>query len=180
MKKLVLAIAVTAVGISLSVNPVRANQKETAAAIGALAILGVAALSHNKNHYRDDYEPAGEQQTAAFERGYRDGLHNERYDSSHNSSHYSQGYDAGAKERDNRLAHKTKNIGGTKVPVAAKRACVSEAASSWGVGRHDVHTVNAGQEGADNFYIELASGHKHVICGTNSKGQVFNLRNGRM
>ncbi|MEY8839871.1 hypothetical protein AB9K41_12680, partial [Cribrihabitans sp. XS_ASV171] len=72
------------------------------------------------------------------------------------------------------------NIGGTSVPQAAINSCVSEAAASWNVAGQDVHVIKAGQEGSDNFYIELASGHAHVICGSNGAGQVFNLRNGRL
>ncbi|MEW9922265.1 hypothetical protein AB2B41_21920 [Marimonas sp. MJW-29] len=150
------------------------------AALGALAILGIAALAHNKNHHHDGYSPSTSQSKANFERGYRDGLYNEPYDSRHSSMDYANGFDAGHKERSNRLAHKNSNVSGTKVPAQAMRSCVSEAASSWGVRERDVHPVKAGQEGADNFYIELASGHRHVICGTNSQGQVFNLRNGRL
>lgn len=161
--------------------PARAEDgKNTAAIAGALAILGIAAMAHNDNHYHEGQAPADADATAAFERGYRDGLHNEPYDSSHSSASYGQGFDAGQKERSNRLAYKQNNVGGTKVPQAAINSCVSEAASSWNVAGQDVQVIKAGQEGSDNFYIELASGHKHVICGTNSAGQVFNLRDGRL
>jgi hypothetical protein len=180
MKTATLLAAGAALTIQLSTAPVRASDNEGEAALAALAILGIAALAHNKNHYHDGYKPANAHHTAKFERGYRDGLHNEPYDSRHSGRDYGLGYDAGQKERSNRLAHKRRNVHGTKVPVVALRSCRKEAASSWGVGNHDVHVVNAGQEGSDNFYIEIASGHRHVICGTNSEGQVFNLRNGRL
>lgn len=164
---------------SFSVSPVRADDKAAAVA-GAIAILGLAALAHNRNHYQEGYQPANADETAAFERGYRDGLHNEPYDSRHSSISYGQGFDAGHKERSNRLAHKQRDVGGTKVPQASINGCVNEVASSFNVGAHDVHLIRAGQEGADNFYLEMASGHKHVICGTNSKGEVFNMRDGRL
>ena len=153
------------------------NEKQ---ALAAAAILGIAALAHNQNHYHDDYEPKDSEATAQFERGYRDGLHNEPYDSRHSSVNYGQGFDAGQKERQNRLSHKTRDVHGTKVPVEAIKSCKDEAASSLNVGKHDVHMIKAGQEGSDNFYIEMASGHKHVICGTSGAGKVFNLRNGRL
>lgn len=179
MRSCLLGVSAMSVALTMSTAPVRADD-EAAAIAGAIAIIGLAALAHNKNHYQEGYRPNGENETAAFERGYRDGLHNEPYDSRHSSTAYGQGFDAGQKERSNRLAHKQRDIAGVKVPAAAAQSCVNEASSSWGVGRHDVHIVNAGQEGADNFYIELASGHRHVICGSNSQGQVFNFRNGRM
>lgn len=180
MKNILAATSALAVCLSLSGHAAFALSEDEKNALGAIAILGLAALAHNKNHYHERYQPADSNATARFERGYRDGLHNEPYASRHSNYDYGQGYDAGQKERNNRLAHKQRNIQGTKVPVAALRSCRNEAAASWGVGKHDVHVINAGQEGSDNYYIEFASGHRHVICGTNSSGQVFNLRNGRL
>ncbi len=181
MKDIIRVIATSAilVGPLASTSAIALSDDEKAA-LAAAAILGVAALAHNKNHYHEGYEPKNSEAKAQFERGYRDGLHNEPYDSRHSGMNYGQGYDAGQKERRNRLSHKTRNVHGTKVPVTAIRSCREEAATSWNVSKRDVHLIQAGQEGADNFYIELASGHKHVICGTNSAGEVFNLRNGRM
>jgi hypothetical protein len=166
--------------LQIAATPVHANDDAARVVVGAAALLGIAALAHNNNHYRDGYKPADDTETAHFERGYRDGLHNEPYDSWRSSTAYAHGYDAGQKERSNRLAHKTRNVDGTKVPVKAMQSCRDEVSASWGVGKHDVHAITAGQEGANNFYIEFASGHKHVICGTNAEGQVFNLRDGRL
>ena len=75
-------IAVTAVALALQVwsGPALALSEKEKAELGALAILGIAALSHNENHYREGYRPNGADETAEFERGYRDGLHNEPFD----------------------------------------------------------------------------------------------------
>lgn len=164
---------------SLTAAPVQASDDDEKA-LAALALLGLAAMAHNDNHYHEGYKPANDQAMAKFERGYRDGLHNEPYDSRHSSFDYGQGYDAGHKERANRLAHKRRDANRAVVPHRAKVACRDEVASSWGVDRQNVHLVNTGQEGASNYYIEFASGHKHVICGANAQGEVFSLRNGRM
>ena len=94
--------------------------------------------------------------------------------------HYGQGYDAGQKERTNRLSHKQENVHGTKVPHAALRSCTQDAASAMSVNAHDVHVIKAGQEGSDNFYIELASGHRHFVCAVNSKGGIFDTRYGHL
>lgn len=163
-----------------SAAPSQALTNEEKTALAAAALLGIAALSHHKNHYQEGYSPQGDNETAMFEAGYRDGLHNAQFDTGYGTRSYSEGYAAGHKERDNRLAHKRRDVNGVKVPAAAIAGCRDEVSSSFGVGMRDVHLINAGQEGSDNFYLEMASGHRHVICGTNSKGQVFNLRNGRL
>jgi hypothetical protein len=150
------------------------------AALAAAAIIGVAALSHHKHHHRDPAQMNNAEYTAMFERGYRDGLYNESYDSAYSSAAYGNGYDAGQKERSSRLAHKNPANTRGSVPGAAMRSCVSEVSNSVGVPAHDVHLIKTGQEGADNFYIEFAVGHKHLVCGTNAAGKVFNLRDGRV
>jgi hypothetical protein len=66
-------------------------------AVGAAALLGIAALAH-KSHHRDDRN-FSEQQTADFERGYRDGLYNNSFNSRGGSGEYSDGYNQGVSER---------------------------------------------------------------------------------
>jgi len=66
-------------------------------AIGAAALLGVAALIH-KSHDRED-RSFNEQQTADFERGYRDGLYNNSFNSRGGSGEYADGYNKGVAER---------------------------------------------------------------------------------
>jgi hypothetical protein len=141
----------------------------------AIAILGIAALAHHQDHYRDGYKPADAAATADFERGYRDGLYNEPFDPYNSSTAFAQGYDAGQKERANGLAHKHNNVAGVKVPPAAMNACFDDAVKGvFQTSPGSVHVIKATQEGADNFYIELAHGHKHVVCEVNSKGEIFN------
>lgn len=66
-------------------------------AIGAAALLGVAALMHKSHHRKDkDYD---ENQTADFERGYRDGMYNHPYHNWDNRREYSDGFSAGVEER---------------------------------------------------------------------------------
>lgn len=181
MKRRILTLAVAALvslhGISA---PAYALTDEEKVGLAAAAILGIAALSHNEHHVRNRGQAKDANYRAMFERGYRDGLHNEPYDSRHSSEAYGSGYDAGHKERSNRLSYKKSNVGGTSVPNAAMHGCVKEVSSSLRVGRHDVHVIKAGQEGSDNFYIELAAGHRHVVCASNSQGQIFDLRDGRL
>lgn len=66
-------------------------------AVAAAALLGIAALAH-KSHHREDRH-YNEQQTADFERGYRDGLYHNSFSNWNNSRDYSDGYQKGADER---------------------------------------------------------------------------------
>lgn len=181
MKKVTSLIAGTAIAITLGTAPTFADTDSDKAAAGAIAILGIAALLHHKDHYREGYSPADSGETAQFEYGYRDGLHNERFDPYTSTTAYAQGYDAGQKERANSLAHKTNNVAGVKVPQAAMNSCFNDAVNGvFQTNARNVHVVKAAQEGADNFYIELAHGHKHVVCTVNSKGEIFNTEYRRL
>lgn len=73
-------------------------------AVGAAALLGIAALAH-KSHHRDDKD-YDERQTAAFERGYRDGLYSNSYHNYDNSREYSSGYSKGTEERGERSGYR--------------------------------------------------------------------------
>ena len=72
------------------------------------------------------------------------------------------------------------DIGGVSVPKPALNSCISDAASAINVGAQDIRVIKAGQEGADTYYIEVASGKKHLVCSVNSKGQIFDTRYGRL
>jgi hypothetical protein len=68
-----------------------------AVAVGAAALLGLVALA-SKSRHRDDRD-LDEAQTAQFERGYRDGLHNQPFHNYDNSNEYSNGYTKGVDQR---------------------------------------------------------------------------------
>lgn len=73
-------------------------------AIGAAALLGIAALAH-KSHHRDD-QSYDERQTADFERGFRDGKYNHHFSNYSNSQEYAKGYGRGVEERDNQSSYR--------------------------------------------------------------------------
>jgi hypothetical protein len=80
------------------------GDKAAAIAIGAAAILGIAALA-SKSHHRDgvDYDERG---TADFERGHRDGLYGMAYHNYTRSDAYSRGYDSGVRERSEQTSYR--------------------------------------------------------------------------
>ena len=80
------------------------SDNAAAIAIGAAALIGVAALA-SKSHHRNDRE-YDTQGTAEFERGYRDGLYNQTYHNYSRTDAYSDGYAAGVKERGQQTSYR--------------------------------------------------------------------------
>ncbi len=77
------------------------NNDAAAAAVAAAAILGVVALA-SQSHHRNDGQPHYQDanNTAEFERGYRDGLYHQGYHNYNRSNEYSGGYERGQEQRD--------------------------------------------------------------------------------
>lgn len=91
-------------------------------AIGAAALLGIAALAH-KSHHRDDRN-YNEQQTADFERGYRDGLYNNSFSMRGGGNEYRDGYNQGVSERGQQSSYR--NRGGNDAYSAGWTRCANE------------------------------------------------------
>ncbi|MFY7744408.1 MAG: hypothetical protein ACOVQY_03230 [Erythrobacter sp.] len=83
------------------------GDKAAAIAVGAAAILGIAALA-SKSHHRDD-KYQDERSTAEFERGYRDGLYNHAYHNYGRSDAYSHGFEEGVRERGHESSYRPGN-----------------------------------------------------------------------
>ena len=178
--KLTHFVAMTALAMTTSALPAQAKMDDETVA-GVLAILGIAALAHNENHYREGYKPSGAKETADFERGYRDGLHDADYDSRRSSAAYGQGYDAGHKERSNRLAHRSREESeGPNVPPIAMQGCAKVVARNFGVGTHDVHIIKTVQRGPSDFLVEAAVGHNHMTCVMNDSSEPVEVYGGPM
>jgi hypothetical protein len=103
----------------VSVSPTECNQHPTheerrsggmstgaKVAIGAAALLGVAALAH-RSHERDESKHNNEQQVAEYERGYRDGLYHQPYHDYSRSQSYVDGYNAGQQKRDEETRYRS-------------------------------------------------------------------------
>jgi len=78
-----------------------------AVAVGAAALLGIAALASKSHHREDKYKDT--QSTAAFERGYRDGLYNQSYHNYDRSDAYSDGYSQGVEQRGHETPYRSNN-----------------------------------------------------------------------
>jgi hypothetical protein len=83
------------------------GDKTAAAVVGAAAILGIAALA-SKSHDRGD-RYSDQQNTADYERGYRDGLYNQSYHNYSRSNAYSDGYSAGVEQRGHETSYRRGN-----------------------------------------------------------------------
>jgi len=83
------------------------GDKTAAAVVGAAAILGIAALASKSHHRGDKY--SDQQNTAEYERGYRDGLYNQSYHNYSRSDAYSDGYSAGVEQRGHETSYRRGN-----------------------------------------------------------------------
>jgi hypothetical protein len=83
------------------------GDKAAAIAVGAAAILGIAALA-SKSHDRGD-KHNDERSTAEYERGYRDGLYNQTYHNYSRTDSYSSGYENGVAERGHQTSYRPGN-----------------------------------------------------------------------
>jgi hypothetical protein len=156
------------------------DDANTAAAVAAaVAILGLAALAHSADDHPDGKKYKGDSE-AYFERGYRDGLHGEDYDSAYNNAEYGEGFSAGMKERDNRLAHKKHHKSKNKAPTVALRTCVGEASAKWGTNPQRISVIKSKKAGSDDYFVEVAAGHKHGSCEVSKHGEIYNFKNGRI
>ena len=148
---------------------------------GAIALIGIAALAHNEHHYHDGWAPSGAQETADFERGYRDGLHNAAYNSRSSARAYGEGYSAGMKERENALsASQHQQSEGPNVPAQAMQGCAKVVGTNFAVSAHHVHITRTVQRGPGDYLVEASVGHKYMTCVMGDGGQVVDVTGGRM
>jgi hypothetical protein len=143
-------------------NSGSSNSNAAAALVAAAAILGVAAIAHKSHHHDDDNHDGDSRNEADFERGYRDGLYNQSYDT-HSNSSYQQGYQSGVRDHDSRTSYRGYSGGNPEVTCESKGnqrvECPMDTAgavrvvrqlshspctegSSWGLSKHAVWVEN--------------------------------------
>ena len=179
MKHISKYAAVAGITVALAASPVQANE-DSDAALAALLLLGAAALVHNEDHHPDGKHYTRAEQIAAYEQGFKDGLHNESYSSNGRGPSYNDGFAAGHKERENKIAAQRNNHAKHGTPVLAMRGCVGVASARWSRNPRDIVVVNSRKVASNDFLVEVAVGHKHGKCEVNKNGDVRNFERGRM
>lgn len=182
MKNGITIASALALCLSMAGQPAAANSDDAKKIAGALAILGVAALLHDKHHYHDGYQPQTDRDLANYERGFRDGLHNNRYDTRWGSPSYSHGFSAGQHERQARLSHHDNRQHGynAALPHPALVKCVGAASNAWNVSSRDVHATRVQKVASQDIYVELVAGRHVGVCEVSPGGDLYQFRNGRL
>lgn len=180
MKRSLLLLGSVSMCLHLTVLPVQAKMSHDEKVAAAAALLGIAAVLHNKQHYKDGYEPATGDHAAEFERGYRDANHGYTYDERRGTRDYAEGYQAGLKERESSVAHRQNAATGQKAPPMALQGCAKIVAQNFAVGTHSVHFVKSRSPGKHEWEIEATVGHEHMVCKMRDSGEVIELRGGRI
>jgi hypothetical protein len=181
MKSYLSILTISALCLQMAVTPAAADMSkdEKAFAAGAIAILGVAALAHHKHHYKDGYRPGDAEETAEFERGYRDGLHGYSYWEYSQTRGYVEGYRAGENERANSVAHRRVPVDQRASPMAYS-GCAEIVAQNFAIGPNHIHFIKARSPEKHKWQIEAAVGYEHMVCTMRDSGELFDLRGGRL
>lgn len=182
MKRTIALLTAAVLGLQLSMQPVQAGMSDNdkvAAAAAAIAILGIAALAHNKHHYREGYEPSNGEDMAEFERGYRDAVHGYSYWEQSRTRSYAEGYQAGDRERENSMAHRMQPTDG-RAPPMAYQGCAQIVAQNFAVGKQQVHFIKARSPGKHEWLIEAAVGQQYMTCKMRDTGELIDLTGGRL
>jgi len=182
MKTFISILAASALSLTMAAPPAAAGMSDkdkAAAAAAAVALLGIAALAHNKHHYREGYEPTNGEETAEFERGYRDGVHGYPYWEGNRTPSYAEGYQAGDRERENSMAHR-RVATEAKAPPMAYQGCAEIVARNFAVGMNNVHFTRARSPGKHEWQIEAAVGHQYMTCTMRDTGELLDLRGGQL
>lgn len=180
MKTTATALGIAALCLQMLVAPAQAEMSNGEKAAAALAILGIAALAHKKQHYQKGYEPTDGDATAEFERGYRDAVHGYTYDERNGTRDYASGYESGLAERENSLAHRRNSASGQKAPPMALRGCADIVAQNFAVDTDSVHFTKSRSPEKHKWEIEAAVGREHMVCTMRDSGELIDLRGGRM
>lgn len=177
MKFPFLMLGTAALCLNLAVVPATAEMSHDEKVAAAAALLGLAAILHNKHHYKDGYAPASGSHAADFESCYRDGLHGYAYTES--SKDCAEGWQAGTAERESGRAHR-EVASNDKAPAMALKGCAQIMAQNFAVGTHAVHFVKSRSPSKHEWEIEAKVGHEHMVCKMRDSGEVIELRGGRM
>ena len=181
MKSGLSILTVSALCLQMAMTPAAAemSKDEKVAAAAAIAILGIAALAHNKHHYKDGYRPVDADETAEFERGYRDGVHGYPYWEYSQTRGYVEGYQAGENERRNSVSHRRVPVDQRASPMAYS-GCADIVARNFAVSTSNVHFIKSRSPEKHKWQIEASVGYEHMVCTMRDTGELIDLRGGRL
>jgi hypothetical protein len=74
-KRFMMQLCAATLCLQIAAPAAQAEMSHDEKVAAAAALLGLAAILHNKHHYNNDYAPDSGESTAGFERGYRDAVH---------------------------------------------------------------------------------------------------------
>lgn len=171
-------LGTAALCLQLGLTSAAAEMSHDEKVAAAAALLGIAAVLHNKNHYKDGYAPAAGAHAADFETCYRDGLHGYAY--TEGTRDCAEGWQAGNAEREKARAHRQNTSADQKAPPMAVKGCASLMATNFAVGTHAVHIIKARSPSKHEWEIEVSVGHEHMVCVMRDTGEVISARGGRL
>lgn len=149
---------------------------DAAAAAGVVAgaaILG-ALLSHKSHHEQGANYDA--QQSAEFDRGYKDGLYNAAYHNYSRSDAYSSGYSAGVDERNANLSHHHGYGGYTQIATFKDLNGARAAGGMDELSRRGFVQVDNFTSGDTRYSIQWRAASRQCVQVTIADGKFYDVR----
>lgn len=151
--------------------------------VGAAAIAGIAAIAHSQHHHDSGKHHRDEKHEAVFERGYRDGLQNARFNNYTNDNAYAQGYNAGSDERQAHVYHNQPNRWPDEHHAASSyllHRCALAVADRFDVNPNHVIPQSSTRKDHHEYKVRLKYGHhRHATCRINDNGKVDHIKDDR-
>ncbi|MEH6609048.1 MAG: hypothetical protein V7696_06735 [Halioglobus sp.] len=148
--------------------------------IGAAAVAGIAAIIHSQHHHDDSKHHHDEKREAAFERGYRDGLQNARYNDYKDQNEYLKGYNAGIDERQAHVHHNQQNRWEPDRHAASNQLmhqCAVATAHHFDVSPGHVTPISSEKKDHHLYKIKLKYGHhKLAYCSIHKNGEIKKIK----
>ena len=148
---------------------------------GAAAAAGIAAIIHSQHHHDDSKHHHDQQREAVFERGYRDGLQNARFNDYKDEKEYRKGYDAGIEERQAHIYHNQPNRWEEDrhhAPQNLMHTCALATARHFDLSPGHVTPLSSKKTDHHHLYkITVKYGHhKQAICSIHENGKVEKIK----
>lgn len=143
------------------------NTRTVAAAVAAAALIGIAASGHHHGHYSDRKGYDDPRDTAEFDRGYRDALHDADRNNYNHTVAYREGYKAGEDERDRRIDYNQPNRWESDRHVAdsnLRHRATVEAEKRWNIAAGNVTPTRSYKDDNGNYRVIVEAGYLKGEC----------------